>query len=177
MRRGKEEVETHITCYYNNVRGLTSKIESLEDIFERVSPIIVALCETMKGKSTETNELFKEYDAVKRNVKKGKGGLVIAVKSGVFRKALDVTSTPNLNILVVRVEISDDRQFRIILCYSPQESATIEGREEFYTELSIEISRSISLGDYPMVVGDLNAKIKENEEGNVERLCHQMEYC
>ena len=81
-----------------------------------------------------------------------------------------MTSTPNLNILVVRVEISDDRQVRIILCYSPQESATIEEREEFYTELSIEISRSISVGDYPMNVGNLNAKIKENEEGNVEAL-------
>ena len=45
---------------------------------------------------------------------------------------------------------------RVILAYAPQETETVETREEFYTELEIEISKCRMADELPLVLGDLN---------------------
>ena len=155
------------TVYYVNVRGLTSKVHSVKDIIQRISPTIIVLCETMLNKSSNIiKEVFKEYEVVMKNVKRGKGGLAIAVSNKICGKPMDVTSSIHENVLAVRCQIGNT-PVRIILGYSPQESESSEERETFYTEISIEINRCIEANDCPLVLGDWNARI-ENDEGIIE---------
>ncbi len=97
--------------------------------------------------------------------KQGKGGLLIAVQKSYFSSVMEVTTSVDKNILSARVSLTENRNLRIILGYGPQENQSVEDREAFITELTIEVQKSINSGDCPMVIGDLNAKIdKEGEE-------------
>ena len=51
---------------------------------------------------------------------------------------------------------------RVILGYAPQENDKTETREEFFTELEMEIAKSKMADELPLVVGDMNAKISMN---------------
>ena len=55
---------------------------------------------------------------------------------------------------------------RIIAAHDPQESELIENRQSFYRELNIEVKTATMQGDTPIIMGDLNAKI-ENEEDEI----------
>ena len=62
-----------MTTYYNNIRGVTSKIDSLENIVEQISPTIVALVETKLEKTNKSlMKVFnnKDYEVAVRNEKK-----------------------------------------------------------------------------------------------------------
>ena len=56
---------------------------------------------------------------------------------------------------------------RVILGYAPQETEGIETRDEFFTELEIEVTKCKMVDELPIVVGDLNAKI-HLQEGVIE---------
>ena len=47
----------------------------------------------------------------------------------------------------------------VILGYGPQESEYAEVREEFFTEMEIEIEKCRTAGELPIVIGDMNSKL------------------
>ena len=53
---------------------------------------------------------------------------------------------------------------RIILGYAPQENETTEVREQFFTELEIEVNECKAASDLPIIMGDMNAKIEYQDE-------------
>ena len=95
-------------------------------------------------------------------MKVGKGGMCIAVaKKCNASHFIDVSCSPNPNIFHTRVVFSDT-VLGIVLVYAPQESASKEEREEFFKELSIEVHKSVTSGEHPLLLGDFNAKISSN---------------
>ena len=104
-------------------------------------------------------KIMPSYKLFPRTVKQGKGGLLIGVRRNTFRSVLDVTSSDDRNIMTVRISISDRLAYRIILAYGPQETETVEVRENFMTEVSIELQNCSDNCDVPVLLGDLNAKI------------------
>ena len=94
-------------------------------------------------------------------MKSGQKGVAICVKRDTFKSILDVTSSMSKDIVVVRVEMAHEA-LRIILGYAPQETENAEIREEFFTELEIEIAKCKMVDETPIVVGDMNAKISWN---------------
>ena len=146
--------------YYCNIRGARSKYESLVNIINnQISPDIFAICETKLNNHSKLAHLFPDYNLLTRPNKLGKGGLLIALKKDVFPNVMDVTSSPDKNILVGRLPVSNHRAIRLILVYGLQENEVLEDREAFMLEVSIEIQKCIDSGDIPMVIGDLNAKV------------------
>ena len=83
-----------------------------------------------------------------------------------FNSVLDVTSTYHKNIVVSRIGL-DSIAARIILVYAPQETDNLEVREEFFTELEIEINECKINGEMPFVIGDMNAKLI-SENGDIK---------
>ena len=64
----------------NNINGFSSKERSLVNIINEKRPNIVCLVETKVTKGKMYN--MKGYnDIVKRNVKQGKGGMLVAARS------------------------------------------------------------------------------------------------
>ena len=104
---------------------------------EKVGPTILVLCETKLGQSSKIKSLLPEYKLFPRNVKQGKGGLIIGIKKNYFRSNLDVTSSEDKNILAVRVTVSDQLAYRIILAYGPQETESLEVSERKLYDRSV----------------------------------------
>ena len=182
VHRGTKKAK-EISIFYNNINGFRTKMDSLSEILERLEPNILCLCETKVGSSNviKNNIERSGYKGITRSTKDGKGGLLIATRINTIAKILDVTSSPLRSILVGRLEIRGGH-LRIILGYAPQETESPESRQEFFTELSIEIQKAGKAGDTVLVLGDFNAKMEENKENkpvptsnNGKLLCEVLE--
>ena len=152
---------------YCNANGLRSKYSSFVNIVKKVQPSIIAVCETKLGKKSKLNSLLPGYSLFPKAIKLGQGGLLLAVKKNMFVSSMVVTSSLEDNILSVRINVSATLNLRLILAYGPQESESADERQDFMTELSIELQNCIDNGDVPILLGDLNAKIDVNEEGDI----------
>lgn len=58
-----------------------------------------------------------------------------------------------------------DIKLRIIMCYAPTNEAEIEVKDEYYAKLDSVISFKFSNKDILIVMGDMNAKVGENNAG------------
>ena len=87
------------------------------------------------------------------------------VRNNTFRSCLDVTTSEDKNIMTVRVSVSENLTYRVILVYGPQENEPFETRENFMTEVSVEVQNCKDNCETPIIIGDFNAKVekKENE--------------
>ena len=115
-----------------------------------------------KGQKSKLTTLLPGFKLFSKVTKLGQGGLLLAVRKNMFVSSMEVTSSLDKNILSVRLAVSESLNLRIILAYGPQESEAVVIRQEFMTELSIELQNSLDNGDVPIILGDLNAKIENN---------------
>ena len=49
---------------------------------------------------------------------------------------------------------------RVVVTHAPQETDTVESRNEFFEEVAVQIERGITAGDKIILVGDFNARIE-----------------
>jgi exonuclease III len=126
------------------------------------------LCETKLASGQTIKNAFPDYEIVSRPIKAGQKGIALCIKKNTFKSVLDVTSSTIKDIIVVRIEMSNS-VVRVILGYAPQETEGIETRDEFFTELEIEVTKCKMVDELPIVVGDLNAKI-HLQEGVIESI-------
>ena len=128
-------------------------------------PSVICITETKVVKTKDYMiEGYKEV--LKRNIKKGKGGMMIAVKNNTATGVKETTVSNNPYIMTGEIKYRD-KTGRLILCYGPQEDEKADVRKEFYEDLAIEVENSILNGATPVILGDLNAKIKKGEKGDV----------
>ena len=160
-----KEKKQEITVVLNNINGFSSKERSLVNIINAKRPNIVCLVETKVTRQKTYN--MKGYkDVINKNVKQGKGGMLVAVRSNTVSSVKEVTTGSNQNILTVEVEYGT-LVFRLILCYGPQEEDNVEDRKEFYEDLAIEMENCVLNNITPVVLGDLNAKLEQSANGLV----------
>lgn len=133
---------------------------------DEISPSIIVLCETKLENSRNLRKTMDDFDIMEKCVKSGKGGLMIGVKKNFFSSFINVTSTPNERIIVGQATIGST-PLRIIACHAPQEDDLKDIRDEFFEDLSIEISKSKLLSENFIVAGDLNAKIIKSSYSKV----------
>ena len=168
--RGKaneKHSSNQLKIYYNNINGYTSKHRSLNQIIKSVSPDVIALCET---KVSATSRLKVDgYETILSNCKKGKEGLLLAIKEGTFKSAEKISESNEKNILSSKV-VYPECTVRFILVHGPQESEEAEKKNEFYESLMVEIERGKASDDNVIILGDMNARIEKNElkSGTIE---------
>ena len=146
---------------YSNINGYTTKKDSLTKIVESVKPDIIALCETKKLGQLKEEELA-EFDVLEKDLKAGQEGLLVAVRKHTFKSMKEITETELKNIMTVRIKYPR-MNLRVIVAHAPQETDKAETRVEFYEELSVQIERCVTSGDELVVVGDLNARIVNDD--------------
>ncbi len=144
---------------YNNINGYSSKRESLNKIVKDIQPDIVALCETKKCGKINKDDLYG-YQILESDLKRGKEGILIAVKDNIFKSIRDVSDVNNelKNIMVTKIEFPSV-VLRVIIAHSPQEDDKQDMREEFTEELSVQIERGMSSGEKVIVLGDFNGRL------------------
>ena len=77
VRRGKsvKNVLKNLKLYYNNLRGIKSKLISLAEILEKVKPHVICLNETKLGEDERVS--IEGYEPYHCNNKKGEGGIFL----------------------------------------------------------------------------------------------------
>ena len=150
------------------MNGFKGKQDSIKIIVEQIQPKIIALCETKLSSGQVIKNALPEYEICSRTKKLGQKGVAIGVRKNTFKSVLDVTSSVEDDIVAMRIEMASC-VVRIILAYAPQENEFGEVRENFFSELELEITKCKFAEELPIVVGDLNAKIEE-KLGKIEAL-------
>ena len=138
---------------------MQSKKQSLNKIICDVAPDVVALCETKRSKELRRKQDdIPGFEVVEKNVKKGKEGMLIAVRQGTFQSIDEVSSAEFDNIFVVRVEYKSET-IRFVMVHSPQETDPTETRSSFYEEVKVQVERCDMAGDKLVLLGDFNARL------------------
>ena len=149
-----------LQIYFNNINGFTSKQGSLHQICRSLSPDIIALCETKV--SAKASMKISGYETIKSNCKKGKEGLLFAIKEGTFAAAEKISESNDKNILTTQVTYPDCTM-RFIIAHGPQETEEAETRKEFYESLMVEIERGKASNDNIILLADMNARIERDD--------------
>ena len=80
------------------------------------------------------------YETILSNCKKGKEGLLLAIKEGTFTSAEKVSESNERNILSTKIEYPECT-IRLIVAHGPQEGEDPGVKNEFYESLMVEIER------------------------------------
>ena len=123
-------------------------------------PDSIGLYETKLSKMEKCK--IEGYEIVVSNLKKGKEGLLVAVREGTF-ESIERISEGNDQLITVRV-VYPNITIRIIAVHGPQEDDSIENRELFYEAVAVELERCRTNEECPLVLGDFNAKICPDEK-------------
>ena len=127
-----------------------SKQESLNQILKSISPDVVALCETKV--SSKFSPKIDGYETIFSNCKKGKEGLLLAIKEGTFTIAEKISESNEKNILSAKVDYPNCT-IRFILAHGPQENEDIDTRYQFFESMMIEIERRKTGDDNVVLLG------------------------
>ena len=147
-----------VKILYANVRGLRSKIDSLQAAILLYEPDLVMLVEThIIGKSRITIKGYKE--TILRNRKTKGGGLLIAK-----------SDKSKINLTAIKIHETEEHLWAkinntiVCLAYAPIESRSDKNSlEEWYFELEKEYTK---WDDHKvLIIGDFNAKIGTGEGG------------
>lgn len=126
---GRRHRENKITCYYQNVRGLNTKINSFYNAVATLDFDVIAITETWLGPQVHDNELFHgDYDVFRsdRNFSQlglsRVGGALIAVKSCHRAVRVDLghifVDLPSVDIVATKLSLQG-RAFLIFCVYIP----------------------------------------------------------
>ena len=126
-----------------NANGISSKFQSLDHIITELSPSVICLQETkvrtvgkIKSKNSKNYTIFE----LVRKQSRG-GGLAILVKPDL--NPLWISEGDDLTeIIVVEVHIKE-LAIRIINCYGPQETDSIERKSLFWSRLHTEVNEAM----------------------------------
>ena len=77
VRRGKNKIKK-FKVYYNNIRGIKSKIKSIKEIIENDQPTLIGIVETHLNREDEIE--IKEYEVVRNDRNENGGGILIAYR-------------------------------------------------------------------------------------------------
>lgn len=148
--------------FYQNVRGLKSKKNSLDNMLEEQKPTIIALVETHLHPEEDMN--LEGYTIIRNDRSEKGGGILIAYKE-------------NIKNIVTELEMSIEHyegtwieinngvgKIRIGLVYFPQENESKARITKAYTALSEHISQNKERCDEILVIGDFNAKIGRGDQ-------------
>ena len=165
-----------LKIYYNNINGMMTKRESLNQIIQAEMPDIITLCETKLGAKSKPK--IPGYETEYLNLAAGKEGLLVAAREGQLVSMEDVTSSTSRedkNILAVKV-MYPGWSIRVVVAHAPQETDKQEIREGFFQNLKLEVERGELNGDSILVVGDMNGRVESGLENEDERLSPNGKY-
>lgn len=172
MQHQKIDSTCDLTCYYQNVRGLNTKVTEFYSSVSECEFDVIALSETWLHCDVSSSELFPDSYVVCRKDRKFQrlnqqcgGGVLLAFKSHIKSEVLDVSlfdmNFPAIDFLAVKCSINF-YSFFILALYIPP-SISINEFELFFEFLEqFEILQAKNI----VLLGDLNAPFFVNFDAN-----------
>ena len=180
-KKSIEKKLREITVYYNNIRGMKSKIDSLADAIEETKPTMFALVET----HLEDGEVIEEiegYIPIRNNRNKFGGGVMIGVKEEIIGSVIQLETNNTKNIEQIWIEVGTKTKYKIGVIYLPRgEKANINEIKETYEAIQQEIQKGKEKGQRVLVLGDFNSKTRDAggpDKGGkeLERMVKEVDY-
>ena len=156
--------------YYNNIRGINSKITSLKDIVDEINPHIICLNETHLDQNE--NIEIDNYEFVNNNNKKGKGGVSIGVRKDILHLCSELSrKTKEYEMLWMKISNNKNINIRIGNIYAPQENKTKKKTiEEMYDQIANNKIEAEKANESFLLMGDFNCKIGNKINNNKEEI-------
>ena len=145
-----------------NVRGLSGKEHELVEEINKYKIDILGITET-KTKEQGIGMTIGNYTFIHSGVSKeerARAGVGIIIKNDILENSDH--KCINERLLELNVDLKD-RKLKIIVGYGPNESASKEEREEFYTQLQMVIDTT-KPNQEVIILGDMNAKVGNKHE-------------
>ena len=168
VRRSKriKNALKNFKIYYQNVRGLKSKLDSLQEMIDDYQPALVCIVETHMQKEEEIQ--IPGYSLVYRNDRSANsGGILIGVRDNIKNISLELTQENKVGQSLWILLTNTKKKIRIGVIYAPQENVTPNNELKLMYE---DIREQIKIGKEEkqqiLIIGDFNAKIGEAVEGN-----------
>ena len=162
IRRGRtrnKKIRDDLDIYYFNIRGIKSKMESLESILDERKPDIVGIVETMLDKQEEIK--LKEYKVIRNDRNREGGGVMLAVKREFEHVTVEVSRTAVFE-QSIWILIGSKDKVRIDLIYAPQESRTSKKQiKDMYDRIKGEINTSKVNKEKIIIMGDSTVKLEQ----------------
>ena len=150
---------------YMNIRGIKSKLNSLEEIIINKEPDIICVVESLL-QGNETVEITG-YEVITVNRQHQGGGIVVAVKKELANITAVVDETMENEEMIWLVMDNGKAKVRIGIVYAPQESRTkVKEMRKIYKKIQMQIEEGLTKNQQIMVVGDFNCKVGNVVEGN-----------
>ena len=168
-RRALRKICSNFIGYYNNIRGMKSKIDSLAEIVTELEPTIICLVETHMSER-EMIEI-SGYEVYRSDNSTQAGGILI----GVLKKVANVTTQIKerndvgqaLWVLLDNTKI----KLRIGVIYAPQENKTsANDLKNIYKEIEEQADEARKNKEMLLIVGDFNCKIGRVVRGNDDKV-------
>ena len=87
-----------MVIYYVNIRGLKSKLDSLEEIIERHSPDIIGIVETHLGEEERIE--IEGYKPIRSDRNTEGGGVMLAIKKEYEDNCVEIPIKEKVNVSV-----------------------------------------------------------------------------
>lgn len=144
--------------YGVNIRGMKSKMNSLNEIAEVLNPSVICLCETHL--SSNENEKIEGYTNYNMPNTSEKGGIVIAVRDDMYNFSIEnnrsIEKDEQLWISINNTRI----KIRIGVIYAPQENkSNNEIIDAIYEKIENEINAAMENDEKLFLFGDFNCRI------------------
>ena len=154
--------------YYQNVRGIKSKIDSLIELVDDFDPTIICLVETHLLKEEEIK--IEGYSTIFRNDNTvNSGGILIAVKDNIKTVTLEVEQEQEVGQSIWVVINNNKSIIRIGTIYGPQENKTKNSDLKImYKNIAKQIHKAKENQEQVLLLGDFNAKVGKEIEDNKE---------
>ncbi len=151
--------------WYQNMRGLKSKFESLLDKIDEVSPTIICLTETHL---LETEALAIKGYKIFRNDRDNKGGgILVAVREEIKHICTVVEKGKEIGETLWIVINNNQINIRMGVIYAPQESRTPkEDYKIMYSKLEHQLQQAKERQQKLLLMGDFNCKIGDAIKNN-----------
>ena len=149
--------------WYQNVRGIKSKLVSIERITKEIDPTIICLVETHLGE--EDDIVIPGYEIIRKDRNKNGGGCLIAYKAEVKNLVKEI---PEKKTEAMWIKIGNSNaEIKVGTVYCPTENQPKKQIQEVYDELEVELMKEEEK-QRTILCGDFNAKIHVEEGEKIQ---------
>ena len=172
VRRSKriKNALRNFKIYYQNVGGLKSKLDLLQEMIDDYQPALVCIVETHMQKEEEIQ--IPGYSLVYRNDRSGNsGGILIGVRDNIKNISLELTQENKVGQSLWVLLTNTKKKIRIGVIYAPQENVTPNNELKLmYEDIREQIKIVKEEKQQILIIGDFNAKIGEAVEDNKKQV-------
>ena len=153
------------TIVYQNIRGLKSKVDSVQELVDDCQPNLLCLVETHMQEEEEIT--IPGYETIYRNDKtSNSGGILIAVKDTLKTITMQVKQETEVGQILLNNQ-KKKKKIKVGVIYAPQEGVTPNKElKKLYTSITEEIIKAKE-ENQSIIIGDVNAKIGDRIKGNM----------